>query len=72
MEESEAKQSLSTFVQRQLAQQMVAGRVEHHYETISKIDGLYYLNGRYSCYEMIGRVRPEEITGNYENSGTYG
>lgn len=71
LEESAARKTLSAFVQRQLAQQMIAGQVEHQYETISKIDGLYYLHGRYSCCEMIGRVRPEEITGNYENNRTH-
>ena len=69
LDEAAARQILSEFAQRQLAQQMVAGRVENQYETISKLDGLFYLSGKYSCCEMIGRTRPEEIIEHHEISG---
>lgn len=70
LEESSAGRILSEFAQRQLAQQMVAGRVEHQFETISKLSGRFCLTGKYSCCEMIGRTKPEEIIEHHEISGT--
>ena len=44
-----------------LNNQMVAGKILDSHMGISRIPGAYQLNGSYSCLEMIGKVKSEEI-----------
>lgn len=49
-----------------LRDQMVAGRILDSNVSVELSDDVYRLSGYYSCLEMIGRVRSEEIV---ENNG---
>ena len=49
-----------------LKSRMIAGRIDARYEIITPMEGVYYQIGNYACYEMIGRVRPEEDLGTNE------
>lgn len=51
---------LSEFAAYYLPQQMLAGKINQSSEFFSHEDGYSVLEGIYSCYEMIGRSRPEE------------
>jgi len=66
---STASQTVDTcaqqFAQDYLRRQMVSGRVIAQDETDERTDELYCLYGRYTCLEMIGRVRSEEIIENH-------
>lgn len=53
--------ALSSFAQRYLQTQMVAGAVLTRQEEFTNEDGVACLKGVYACYEMIGREHNEEI-----------
>ncbi len=72
IDEAQAQSQLSRYAQADLTAQMVAGSIEAKYEAFSSPQGLYCLTGRYACYEMIGKSRPEEILENYEANRTNG
>ena len=57
----EGSQILSKLAQAYLCGQMVAGRILSKEEIFSQQDGVLWLDGEYSCFEMIGRERNEEI-----------
>lgn len=71
LDEGQAGAQLSAFAEDQLTGHMIAGRINARFESITCLDGLFYLTGKYACYEMIGRTRPEEILQNNEISRTY-
>ena len=52
---------LSSFADRYLCDQMIAGSVLAKFEELSKYEGVFQLQGQYSCLEMIGREQSEEI-----------
>lgn len=52
---------LSEFAADYLCEQMVAGQILSASETVTTEDGALWLNGKYACREMIGRVQKEEI-----------
>lgn len=52
---------LSEFAADYLREQMVAGQILSASETVTTEDGALWLNGKYACREMIGRVQKEEI-----------
>ena len=58
--------SLSVFAQNYLRQQMISGAILTHRENLVSQDGVFLLQGRYICTEMIGRIRNEEIIKPYE------
>ena len=58
--------SFTEFAQAYLNQEMVSGVILSKSETISLMDGAYYMTGQYICTEMIGRIRSEEIIKPYE------
>ena len=68
LDEAQAEEILSCFVQRYLTDQMLAGKVIRRDEDFGGSSGLYDLNGRYSCVEMIGREQIEENLGYYGKS----
>jgi len=45
---------------------MVAGRIDNRYEIVTPMEGVYYQIGKYACYELISRPRPEEDLGTNE------
>lgn len=59
--EDTLSQELSSFAERYLKSQMIAGVISQKAEYISARDRICILEGSYACEEMIGRVRPEEI-----------
>lgn len=59
--EQEAEMELEGFSDSYLSQNMVAGRIISAEQTVYPEDGLYRLKGKYTCVEMIGRVRQEQI-----------
>ena len=60
LEQKIAAERLSKCADTYLKGQMIAGRIEGRYERITPHQGVYHQVGHYACYEMIGRVRPEE------------
>ncbi len=52
---------LDTFAQNYLETQMVAGRILNKSEELTTRPGIILLSGRYSCLEMIGKLKNEEI-----------
>lgn len=52
---------MTEFADSYLSQQMVAGRIRNRSEVIFPEAEIYSLDGDYSCTEMIGRVRREQI-----------
>ena len=52
---------LSRFAAGYLTEQMLAGQILSYKEALSRRDGALCLSGEYSCREMIGRERGEEI-----------
>jgi len=58
--------NLSSFANRYLLQQMVAGTVVSRIEDGTVEDGIYRFQGNYACTEMIGQVRNEETIKPYE------
>ena len=63
VETPDMEQTLTSFTQRYLPSQMVAGQILHRQESI---DGCR-LEGQYACLEMIGQVRYEESIIKNEN-----
>ena len=59
--QTDAEDSLSSFAESYLAQQMVAGEIRDKSETVTLEDGIYRLTGAYVCVEMIGREQQEQI-----------
>ncbi len=57
---------LSSFAERYLTEQMVAGKITSRLEQGTEEDGLYTFQGNYACTEMIGQVRSEETIQPYE------
>ena len=60
-----ADTSAQQFAQDYLNTQMVSGRIVVRQESAEQTDTLYCLYGKYTCLEMIGRVRSEEIIENH-------
>ena len=56
-----AEDFLSSFAKRYVTQQMIAGRILLQRETVTAGEGVFCLQGDYSCLEMIGQVQKEEI-----------
>ena len=63
----EPQEQLAQFSQQYLLAGMQAGQVLQKNEVFTKLDGLYRLDGVYSCREMIGLFLPEENLPKYEN-----
>lgn len=57
---------LQDFARQYLFEQMIAGKIRLAREKFSIEDGLFQLDGNYSCYEMIGAERPEESLAKHE------
>ena len=53
--------TLRQIAERYLTSQMIAGTVVRSDVDITLEDGVWILNGRYVCQEMIGREQNEEI-----------
>jgi len=51
---------LTSFTDRYLCEQMIAGSIVSRVESGTAADGIYSFRGNYACTEMIGRVRSEE------------
>ena len=58
--------TMSEFAQSYLRQQMVSGMILSMSERIHQREGVFCLEGKYICTEMIGRIRNEEIIKPYE------
>lgn len=54
------------FVQSYLCQEMISGAILSKEEDVYALEGAYLLEGVYTCTEMIGRIRNEEIIKPYE------
>lgn len=63
----EPQQLLMRFSDQYLLSQTQGGQVLQKGEVFTQLDGLYRLDGAYSCREMIGLFLPEENLPNYEN-----
>lgn len=61
LQEDAAEYTLSSFAERYLSSQMVAGRITDVHESLSAEDGVFTLTGKYACLEMIGIVQNEEM-----------
>ena len=62
---------LSQFAAGYVTEQMLAGQILSYKEALSRQDGALCLSGEYSCREMIGRERKEEIITPYgKHDGT--
>ena len=59
--EEEAMEQLQIFSDRYLMDQLVAGQILGKQQVFSCDSSLYQLDSSYSCTEMIGRERREEI-----------
>ena len=59
--ESGVKESLSSFAQEYLRRQMTAGTVLSKEEMFSATDEAIRLVGEYTCQEMIGKVKQEQM-----------
>lgn len=62
--EGESAQLLKQFTKDYLTRQMIAGQILKSRENITQ-DSCYTLTGHYTCREMIGRVKAEEIGENH-------
>ena len=58
--------TMSEFTQSYLRQQMVSGMILAMSERMHQREGVFCLEGKYICTEMIGRIRNEEIIKPYE------
>ncbi|MCD7755073.1 MAG: sporulation protein YqfD [Firmicutes bacterium] len=65
-QEADASALLSGFADTYLRSQMVAGRILSGTESTASDAGVMVLEGEYSCLEMIGQERSEEIIEPYE------
>lgn len=63
--EIEIKELLEDFAESYLKQQMIAGKILQSTQEMSVEEHFYLLQGRYSCMEMIGQERREEILEDY-------
>ena len=76
MQESQVDSQYADALMRELSRGyvnslMVAGEIQDHEETVSVSELCYQLYGKYSCLEMIGREKNEEILQyNGESDGT--
>lgn len=59
-----AQQLLQEFCEGYLNRQMIAGTISGRQLTASEADGLFCVDGVYSCEEMIGRIRQERMEHN--------
>ncbi len=59
--QEDATELLREFAERYLHSQMIAGTVLRRQEATEPQKGIYVLQGKYACTEMIGRVQNEEI-----------
>ncbi len=66
LEEAVVSQQMAACADGYLKSRMIAGRIDARYEIITPMEGVYHQIGNYACYEMIGRVRPEEDLGTNE------
>ena len=57
----EVRENLQSFAGQSLQKKMIAGEILTGEEKIHCRDGLYILEGKYLCHEMIGRQRQEQI-----------
>ena len=60
-DEAEAQRLLADFPKAYLNRQLVAASILEAWEDFSCEAGVYRLNGRYACTEMIGREQSEQI-----------
>ena len=60
-----AETILGDFADNYLLQRMLAGQILRQDIEFCGKDGVYSLDGVYSCQEMIGREQSEETLGNY-------
>ena len=61
VDDSSAGEALSAFARSYLSRQMIAGHVKDAAEEITMQPGVYILDGKYACTELIGVSRSEEI-----------
>lgn len=61
MDQTMAETALQIFGRRYLREQMVAGQVIDGDATVTQGNGVYQLTGEYTCLEMIGQLRLEQI-----------
>ena len=59
--QTDAQTALSDFADSYLSQQMIAGNILSRSQTVALENGIYRLDGKYVCTEMIGRVQREQI-----------
>ncbi len=59
--QADAEPELVAFGERCLKSQMIAGQVLSRQEAVTAQPGLYLLEGKYVCTEMIGKVQREQI-----------
>ena len=58
---------LQPFMTKYIQSQMIGGKILTENHNGTWIEGYYRIDGIYGCYEMIGRVRPEERLDENEN-----
>ena len=68
VQEDEAARLLYSFAQAYLRQQMIAGRIFGKQESSSLESDVFRLVGEYTCHEMIGQEKSEEIIDSYEQT----
>ena len=59
---SRAPDWLPIYSAQYLQSHMIAGKIVSQYGVAAKIPGGYLYSGTYRCFEMIGRIKSEEIT----------
>ena len=58
---------LQPFMTKYIQSQMIGGKILTENYSSTWIEGYYRMDGIYGCYEMIGRIRPEECLDEHEN-----
>ncbi len=61
LDEETVSRRLSAMAERYLSREMTAGRIYDKNEQLDCMDDIWLLEGNYTCHEMIGRQRSEEI-----------
>ena len=61
------EQILLPFMTNYVRSQMIGGKILTQAHSGIWVDGIYRIDGIYGCYEMIGRVRPEERLNEHED-----
>ena len=61
------EQILLPFMTNYVRSQMIGGKILTQAHSGIWVDGIYRIDGIYGCYEMIGRVRPEERLDEHED-----